>query len=400
MSKRCVLCLCALLACAAALRLAPAEGRARGPADLDEKLKQLRAEIGYGALTGNAKKWWDAIEAENQGRKDLVLRLAEELAARRATINEFFLTYVYSDSDNIQANLHYLDYCRKLLRPDDFPAGVRGGEDADEEAVADLRREAGWEQTGGDARRWWGELEEAHRGDWRYLAAVLRELQRRKATIAELFLASVNGGGGMRASLDYLDYASYFAATPPRTVPEQTGGKASAPYFLREHPFRALRVPVRVYWASTESGFAGKNWGAAGDTEVEARLLRGYIDVLLRQADKTAASSDPVSDPQPVLQDWVKGASDRVDASPDDPFLLDLLAFALFANGKVEEAVKAADRGLDAAGRLPPSPRRDRAVRLLTRHRADIRAGLPDKVPDYAAAFDRKKPPKEKVPPK
>ena len=45
-------------------------------------------------------------------RKALVLRLAEELFNRQATITEFFLAYVYSNTDNIQANLHYLDYTR------------------------------------------------------------------------------------------------------------------------------------------------------------------------------------------------------------------------------------------------------------------------------------------------
>ena len=41
-----------------------------------------------------------------------MLRLAEELANRKATITEFFLAYVYSNTDNIQANLYYLDYSR------------------------------------------------------------------------------------------------------------------------------------------------------------------------------------------------------------------------------------------------------------------------------------------------
>lgn len=42
----------------------------------------------------------------------MVLRLIEELKVRSATITEFFLSYVYSNTDNIQANLHYLDYTR------------------------------------------------------------------------------------------------------------------------------------------------------------------------------------------------------------------------------------------------------------------------------------------------
>lgn len=57
-------------------------------------------------------KWWEAFEGENKLRKGLVLRLAEELLIRKATITEFFLSYVYSNTDSIQANLHYLDYQR------------------------------------------------------------------------------------------------------------------------------------------------------------------------------------------------------------------------------------------------------------------------------------------------
>jgi len=40
------------------------------------------------------------------------VRLAEELRNRKCTITDFFLAYVYSNTDNIQANLSYLDYTR------------------------------------------------------------------------------------------------------------------------------------------------------------------------------------------------------------------------------------------------------------------------------------------------
>ena len=62
--------------------------------------------------TGSARKWWEAFEAENKHRLVLCLNLVEELRKRKATITEFFLAYVYSNTDNIQANLAYLDYTR------------------------------------------------------------------------------------------------------------------------------------------------------------------------------------------------------------------------------------------------------------------------------------------------
>ena len=49
---------------------------------------------------------------KNKHRPALVYRLAEELRNRHATIPEFFLAFVYSNTDNIQANLYYLDYMR------------------------------------------------------------------------------------------------------------------------------------------------------------------------------------------------------------------------------------------------------------------------------------------------
>jgi len=79
---------------------------------VNEKLTEIKAKLDWENTTGSARKWWEAFENENKHRMALVLRLAEELANRNATITEFFLAYVYSNTDNIQANLFYLDYTR------------------------------------------------------------------------------------------------------------------------------------------------------------------------------------------------------------------------------------------------------------------------------------------------
>ncbi|MGA1191767.1 MAG: hypothetical protein ACO3XO_05745, partial [Bdellovibrionota bacterium] len=77
-----------------------------------EKLTEVKTKLDWENTTGSARKWWEAFENENKHRMALVLRLGEELANRNATITEFFLAYVYSNTDNIQANLFYLDYTR------------------------------------------------------------------------------------------------------------------------------------------------------------------------------------------------------------------------------------------------------------------------------------------------
>lgn len=81
-------------------------------AQVTQKLEEVKKSLDWDNTTGSARKWWEAFESENKTRMPLVLRLAEELQVRKATITEFFLAYVYSNTDNIQANLSYLDYTR------------------------------------------------------------------------------------------------------------------------------------------------------------------------------------------------------------------------------------------------------------------------------------------------
>lgn len=90
-------------------------------------LEKIKIEhLGWEQTTGSSRKWWEAFEKENHQRIPLVHRLAQELALRKATITEFFLAYVYSNTDNIQANLHYLDYTR-LKRAEEQRKNKGGG---------------------------------------------------------------------------------------------------------------------------------------------------------------------------------------------------------------------------------------------------------------------------------
>lgn len=77
-----------------------------------EHLAAVMDRLDWSNTTGSARNWWLSFLSENKERPRIVLRLAEELEVRRATITEFFLAYIYSNTDNIQANLHYLDYTR------------------------------------------------------------------------------------------------------------------------------------------------------------------------------------------------------------------------------------------------------------------------------------------------
>ncbi|MFM8570650.1 MAG: hypothetical protein ACKOAU_03535, partial [Pirellula sp.] len=93
---------------------------------IDELLQEVKNELDWDNTTGSARKWWQTFEEENKSRTPLVLRLAEELRNRKVTITEFFLAYVYSNTDNIQANLHYLDYKRIKQEEDRKKKGSSG----------------------------------------------------------------------------------------------------------------------------------------------------------------------------------------------------------------------------------------------------------------------------------
>ena len=96
------------------------------------RLKAVRSQLGWDSTTGSARKWWQAFEDQNSASLTHVLRLAEELLARNSTITEFFLAYVYSNTDNIPANLHYLDYSRAKKADEKRKRELASKGDADE----------------------------------------------------------------------------------------------------------------------------------------------------------------------------------------------------------------------------------------------------------------------------
>ena len=60
-----------------------------------------------------AHEFWTRLEDQHRRKPRVVYWLAEELRKRSATITELFRTWLVSNTDDIQANLHYLDYLRR-----------------------------------------------------------------------------------------------------------------------------------------------------------------------------------------------------------------------------------------------------------------------------------------------
>jgi hypothetical protein len=83
--------------------------------------------------TTSARTWWEAFERQNAGCPALIYRLMEELRNRRTTISAFFMAFVYANTDNIQAVLHYLDYTMLKRQHEKEPETKSESEDLDSE---------------------------------------------------------------------------------------------------------------------------------------------------------------------------------------------------------------------------------------------------------------------------
>lgn len=81
-------------------------------ADVSRELERVKQEIDWPKTAGPARTWWTEFERKNDTRLPIVLRVAEELRHRKATVADLYYASLHSGSDNIQATLHYLDYQR------------------------------------------------------------------------------------------------------------------------------------------------------------------------------------------------------------------------------------------------------------------------------------------------
>ena len=85
---------------------------------LRQKLEEVKKRLDWDNTTDDARRWWEEFENDKINPLRLVLRLAEELATRKATILEFYQSYGSSRTGNIRANLYYLDYIRLKIEHD------------------------------------------------------------------------------------------------------------------------------------------------------------------------------------------------------------------------------------------------------------------------------------------
>lgn len=250
------------------------------------RLEEVKRLLDWTNTTGSALTWWKAFESENKTRMPLVLQTAEELAVRKATITEFFLAYVYSNTDNILANLHYLDYTRLKKEVDQkkkeeqaarlLVAASRATADSPPPAPLVLDRWAGWapdrlasgfSDTAGwseerlqvrleevkelldwantkpSARKWWTDLESEARGKLNLVVRLAEELSVvSKATIDEFFSAyAYSNTDNIQANLYYLNYTRLKKREEEDKKKKEAASRALQTPSLSTEPERAVK---------------------------------------------------------------------------------------------------------------------------------------------------------------
>ena len=77
-----------------------------------ERLEEVVPYLEIDAAPKPARTWWQRFVDARKAEPGVVLRVAEELKKRDATIAELFTAFVCSATNSIQGILHYLDYKR------------------------------------------------------------------------------------------------------------------------------------------------------------------------------------------------------------------------------------------------------------------------------------------------
>ena len=76
-------------------------------------LRWTKSLLDWDHASEQARAWWEELEQLNDGRVDLVLKLACELLEREATIDDFFVACTYSGREGVKENLRFLDKIRQ-----------------------------------------------------------------------------------------------------------------------------------------------------------------------------------------------------------------------------------------------------------------------------------------------
>ena len=131
-----------------------------------EDLKALLLEtlsVGeHGGDGTSAARWMLTFLEMNSARPDLVVGFLCELQHRESSVKEFFLTDVYSNTNNIGANLHLLD-CQRALSEEVLEEADEGLQRVAKALLSDLHYELGLDGASRSEQQLWAAFEKGLR---------------------------------------------------------------------------------------------------------------------------------------------------------------------------------------------------------------------------------------------
>ncbi len=202
------------------------------------RLEEVKAQLNWAGADSETRQRWESFESENTSRLTVVLRVAEELANRKATVKDFFTATDHANTANIRAVLHYLDYMRLKqagesndgrtrerdqesgsglttggsrwwLKPAPGMTIVRGW--ADEQVrrrIEEVKTKLDLDGAPSQARQWWESFDMENEERPVLALRLAEELANRKSTIADYYgVFAFSGAKDIQANLAYLDYS-------------------------------------------------------------------------------------------------------------------------------------------------------------------------------------------------
>ncbi len=180
------------------------------------RLDELCSQLGLAQASPDIQHWWNNIKDRNESPAPL-LRLAEELAIRKSSLSEFYQVRQITQSENIMANLAYLDYSRlKGIGQNDKwwkmaatgMTRIKGWtDDQIKTRLIEVKQKLRLAQCADIARQWWDQVEQENS-----LPSVLRlaeELSKRHANLTQFYQAWQDAQtNNFQAALYYFDYLS------------------------------------------------------------------------------------------------------------------------------------------------------------------------------------------------
>jgi len=164
-----------------------------------QKIALLSRQARLEAAHALAQNWWQGVQSQYKAQPWVVVEALELLIKHGASLQELFEAYVYGKNQQLPKVIEDFPrwYADKLKKREKLKL---------QEQYLSLKAKLGWDRTTGMARKWWEAFEKMNQKNLPLLMKVSEELDKRNATITELFSAfQKSGTDNIQKNLDYLD---------------------------------------------------------------------------------------------------------------------------------------------------------------------------------------------------